>query len=76
MFQNQVVAESRDKLHGLFGILKSPTKTRLLEKDVELRVEAPDQDVSSPERETGSKQWRPQRAVDGHRVKVLILTFH
>lgn len=58
VFQNQVVAENRDKLHGLFGILKSPTKELLLEKDIEPRWEALHQDVSSPERETSSKQWR------------------
>lgn len=58
VFQNQVVAESRDKLHGLFGTLKSPTKKLLLVKDIGPRGEAPDQDVSSPERETGSKQWQ------------------
>ena len=44
---------------GVFGILKSPKKKLLLENNVEMRVEALDQeDVSSPEREAGSKQWQ------------------
>lgn len=59
MIPKPALAKSRDTPHDLFGISKSPTKRLLLENDVELRAEALDQeDVSSPERGAGSKQWR------------------
>lgn len=58
MIPKPALAKSRDTAHDLFGISKSPTKRLLLENDVELRGEADPEDVSSPERGTGSKQWR------------------
>ena len=59
----------------MFGILKSPTKKLWLENNVELRGEALDQDVSSREKQVPNS-GRPGRVVDGHCVKVLILTSH